>query len=255
MTLGTRSPDSFCMGQELLEAVVRRYGPSVRQKLFGCLVGSVVSSHALAFDERPPTHFEPGTREARGLSGEVVALEDSSSTDGVYGRLDGDLTLSLGLGSLVPLEGAPASASAAAKLHYYWSLGVYARYSDTLRDVPDDSARRELSTGIELRPLFLLRWPLDLEAGPAWLDLLVDSLRASAGVLFAETEGADSALLRSGARASFGLGAGFPLMQRAEGLWLEAEATFQTPSAPDAEFALLLELAWHAPFESPWLTP
>ena len=45
------------------------------------------------------------------------------------------------------------------------------------------------TVGIDLRPLFLMRWSKDNEQGPAWLDLTIDSLTLSVGAQYVGADG------------------------------------------------------------------
>ncbi len=119
------------------------------------------------------------------LSAPAAAAAD----DGVYGRLDGDLALSLELGISEALrfdgggDGAAWGESLAARfgVHYLQTVVLYAHYNDAL-GVEAQPLARALSGGVELRPLFLGRWGQGLERGPAHLDLLLDSIGLGLGV-------------------------------------------------------------------------
>ena len=152
----------------------------------------------------------------------------SPGSDGVYGRLDGNLALSGSLGA--ELEGAEPRASFRLAAHYVWTAGLYARYSDAF-GTADERPQRVLSFGIDLRPLFLPRFALDLEQGPALLDLTLDSLSLTAGAYFAggrrSGPGFDERRERDfGEERGFETGLGFalPLCDAARGLWLDARA-------------------------------
>src|SRR6185436_3896601 len=93
-------------------------------------------------------------------------------SDGVYGRLRGDTDASLKLGGLI--SHSQLSASVGASAHYYSLLGITGDYSESLD--ADAVQLRSFSLGTELRPLFLPRWLLGKEHGPAWLDLTLDSM-------------------------------------------------------------------------------
>jgi hypothetical protein len=103
--------------------------------------------------------------------------------DGVYGRLRGDLAISLEFG-LAAGEGfgENRTASAAqARLLYLATAGVY---GSIFRGAPGDDGRWQGSTGFELRPLFLGRFLKNLEQGPSTADLLLDSLFLGVGARF-----------------------------------------------------------------------
>src|SRR6185503_13393767 len=88
--------------------------------------------------------------------------------DGVYGRLDGDLDLSLAAGAELVRGGAGAAATFRA--FYMQTAGLYIGYGTSfgnLSAVPP----RSLAVGVGLRPMFIPRWGNDLERGPAILDL------------------------------------------------------------------------------------
>lgn len=164
----------------------------------------------------------------------------SAEDDGVYGRFRGDTDISLKLGGMLRDEG--LSGSVGGSIHYYSLLGVTADYSESLvADAPD---ARSFSAGIEVRPLFLPRWALGLERGPAWLDLALDSLAAGFGAYFSDAE-----LDGENARGVWvSLGAGMPLLASASGPWLEVRALRRFPdqsTALDAHNALFVYLSWH----------
>lgn len=158
----------------------------------------------------------------------------------MYGRFGGDTDISLKLGGMLRDEG--LSGSVGGSIHYYSLLGVTADYSESLvADAPD---ARSFSAGIEVRPLFLPRWALGLERGPAWLDLALDSLAAGFGAYFSDAE-----LDGQNARGVWvSLGAGMPLLASASGPWLEVRALRRFPdqsTALDAHNALFVYLSWH----------
>lgn len=142
----------------------------------------------------------------------------SPGSDGVYGRFDGNIDLGLAAG--VELEAGEPRAALRASGHYLSSAGAYLRYEEGF-GTNDVRPLRALAFGIDVRPLFLPRFALDLQQGPALLDLTLDSLSLSAGAYvaepvlgaFAEERGFD-----------LGLGFGVPLCGEARGLWLEARA-------------------------------
>lgn len=173
------------------------------------LCGSAVTlfGAALAAIEETP-HAPPPTRLHAPLPG----------SDGVYGRLDGSLALSLSAGA--ELEAGEPRASLRIGGHYLWTAGAYVRYADALGA---DGARpsRVLSLGVDVRPLFLPRFALDLEQGPALLDLALDSLSIDGGVFLAQPRHDSFAAERG---FELGLGLGLPLRGQAEGPWLEARA-------------------------------
>ena len=164
-----------------------------------------------------------------------------AESDGVYGRFRGNTDVSLKLGGMLRDEG--VAGSVGASVHYYSLLGVTGDYSESL--VADSSHARSASLGMELRPLFLPRWALGMERGPAWLDLALDSAALGFGAYFtdAEAEGRGS----RGAWLSLGFGAA--LLGDATGPWLELRALRRFPDhealGVDAHNALFVYLSWH----------
>jgi len=162
-------------------------------------------------------------------------------SDGVYGRFRGDTDLSLKLGGMIR-DGA-LSGSVGGSIHYYSLLGVTGDYSESLG--ADDVHARSASVGVELRPLFLPRWALGYERGPAWVDLALDSAAIGFGAYFSDAE-ADGRGTR-GAWMSLGLGA--PLLGDASGPWIELRALRRFPdhaaAGVDAHNALFVYLSWH----------
>lgn len=176
------------------------------------------------------------------LAPERAAAEwpPSAEDDGVYGRFRGDTDLSLKLGGMLRDDGFAGSVGGSA--HYYSLLGITADYSESLAS--DAADARSFSVGLELRPLFLPRWVLGLERGPAWLDLTLDSLAAGFGAYFSDAE-VDG---RNTHGSWLSLGAGVPLLGSALGPWLELRGLRRFPdqtAALDAHNALFVYLSWH----------
>jgi hypothetical protein len=109
-------------------------------------------------------------------------------SDGVYGRLDGSLTLAANVGA--ELEDGEPRAALRISGHYLWIAGAYARYSDAFGGA-DLRPSRVASFGVDLRPLFLPRFARNWEQGPALLDLSLDSLSLSAGAYFSQPQARD----------------------------------------------------------------
>lgn len=203
-----------------------------------CVAALVLASSTWARAEAP--EWRPGEHVTSSVRGEVVPRDKLSEHDGVYGRFNGDLTLTLGLGAEFQ-EGAHGAALARAL--YYHTAGLTLSYADGFgRDLP---VRRAAFAGIELRPLFLPRWALDLEFGCPLLDLSLDSLALGAGVFVAARTEPDEA--RAGLELSLGLGV--PLFAKAEGLWLEARG-FVRP-ALDEGAGVLVALSWYQSLVTP----
>lgn len=171
----------------------------------------------------------------------LAAWPPEPPSDGVYGRFRGDTDVSLKLGGM--LRDAGLSGSVGASIHYYSLVGVTGDYSESL--ATDSLHARSASVGMELRPLFLPRWVLGLERGPAWLDLAIDSAAIGFGAYFTDAE-ADG---RGSRGAWLSLGVGAPLLADASGPWLELRALRRFPDhgalGVDAHNALFFYLSWH----------
>ena len=164
-----------------------------------------------------------------------------AASDGVYGRFSGNTDLSLKLGGLI--SDSRVAGSVGASAHYYSLIGVTGDYSESL--VADAAHSRSFSVGTELRPLFLPRWVLGLERGPAWLDLTLDSTCVGFGAYFTDagTELEDT----RGVWLSFGMGA--PLLGQAAGPWLELRLVRRFPDhdahGDEPRNAMMFYLSWH----------
>lgn len=162
--------------------------------------------------------------------------------DGVYGRFHGDTDLSLKLGGMI--RDSQLAGSVGASAHYYSLLGITGDYSESL--VADARHARSFSLGMELRPLFLPRWALGLEQGPAWVDLTLDSACLGFGAYFSDA-GTELEEGSRGAWASFGFGV--PVLGNVAGPWVELRALRRFPDQGalngGAHNALLVYLSWH----------
>lgn len=165
----------------------------------------------------------------------------TSHGDGVYGRFDGDVDFGLGVG----VRTGPQATGPTARLsaHYLQSLGLVGQFT---WPTTQRQQRWEASLGLDIRPLFLPRWALDLEQGPAFADLLLDSISVSAGPVFTYENHA----VRTG--VGLELGAALPLNNHARGFWLHVRGGPQWwPHQAEPRATFILALAWHAPWISP----
>jgi len=187
--------------------------------------------------------WDPGRRTTGALPGEIDPDAARGDTNGAYGRFGGDVSLALGAGAELADQ---ARLAARLALHHFWMTGIYGYYADALGG--DDPARL-LSFGIDLRPAFLPRFSQNLQRGPAWLDLGIDSISLGLGVYYADR--GDGFASERGFEASLGLG--FPLLQRARGPWLEARGLLRwaDDSSSSGRGAVVVMLAWH----ELWLSP
>ncbi len=159
--------------------------------------------------------------------------------DGVYGRFDGNIDLGLAAG--IELDAGEPRAVLRASGHYLSSAGVYFRYEEGFGS-NDPRPLRVAALGIDVRPLFLPRFALDLEHGPALLDLTLDSLSLSAGAYVAQPQ-----LESFGDERGFdlGLGLGVPLCGEARGLWLETRAERRFADQGAHAWLFTFALAYH----------
>jgi hypothetical protein len=175
----------------------------------------------------------PGPRDAEaGWPGET-------ENDGVYGRFGGNTDLSLKLGGHMDTAGVSASLGVSA--HYYSTVGLSLDYLEGLSDEDD---RRGLSAGAELRPLFLPRFLLGRQRGPAWFDLTLDSLSLGLGAYWSQNAEPE----RDGRGLWLSAGFGLPLTGHASGPWMELRGLrrFPDPSLElDAHNAVFVYLSWH----------
>jgi len=211
--------------------------------MWRALLCALAVSTALARHARAETAaWDPGDRVVSPVKGEPrpESASGSSDSDGVYGRFDGDLWLSLGAGAELSHGVRPALQAHAL---YYYSVGLSFGYANAFDG--DAFITSNAWGNIELRPLFLVRWALDLQTQKALLDLTIDSLSLGVGYFVAE-RGA------GGSQGGVELAAGFgvPLFAKASGLWLEARG-FLRPALTDASHGGLLSISYYAPVLTP----
>jgi len=179
----------------------------------------------------------------------AAAPARAGGSDGLYGRFDGDVELRVEGGAAFA-AGGPALAVGGAAL-YLSTAGIYVHYTDALgTDAPLVS--RSVATGLHLQPLFVGRYGLNLERGPAFLDLVVDSLAFELGAFWSEPRRA-SWDVHPGLEAA--LGVALPFLPRASGpylgvrgalRWRPTDFTAGSPgNAVDHGAVLSLTLGWH----------
>ena len=204
------------------------------------LVASVASLAPQARAEA--SRWTPGEQVASTVRGEVTPHEKfKKGHDGVYGRFEGDLTLSIGLGA--ELQDGPRGTLVGRAL-YYHSAGLTLIYADGLGS--HASPKRVGTAAVELRPLFLPRWAMDLQWGRPFLDLTLDSLALGAGVFVAGR--AEPLRTQTGLELSLSLG--IPLFANAEGLWLEGRG-FLRPGLDEGNAGLSFALSLYESLITP----
>lgn len=182
--------------------------------------------------------WQPGRVTSSPLEGEVEPRE-TGDHDGVYGRFDGDVFVALGLGAEL---GAGTRLGGVARALFFHSIGLQVGFA---RAPSAEAALEQVGfAGVELRPLFLPRFALDLEHAGPLLDLTLDSLSLGAGVCFADEAGTSTAT-----SLELSAGIGVPLFARARGPWLEARGALR-PGLDSEGGQLLVLLSWYEAIES-----
>jgi hypothetical protein len=165
-----------------------------------------------------PAHAESAFGDSHGTIARVDdPAEETKSGDGVYGRFNGDMSLQIGAGVEAEFSELAFRPALHGDFMLYQTAGLYGSYRKSVSD--EDPAEQVASVGLQLAPLFLIRWPRAWESGPALLDLTVDSLSLYAGAHFTHPRGGDFA---ESIGLETGLSLGVPLLGRANGLWLRS---------------------------------
>ncbi|AKF09182.1 hypothetical protein [Sandaracinus amylolyticus] len=109
------------------------------------------------------------------------AIARADEGDTVYGRLSGDLVLSAGIGG-----GMVVNDRVGPEITGTTTIELRARLLDSGGLVIAPEWRPEgddrVIVGVDVRPLFLLRFLMNMQSGDAWLDLFVDSIGIDLGV-------------------------------------------------------------------------
>jgi hypothetical protein len=175
--------------------------------------------------------------------------------DGAYGRLDGDLTFVGGLGAGVVAHDGRVLAGGDLRLRYLDAAGAAFSYEEADvfgRTTSAGTLRRAFLAGIELRPLFPIRFLKAQQTGRGFVDLTLDSIALDVGTWWPIREA--TAVRRPGMY----VGAAFelPLFARASGLWLRfsgqlrwAAPRLEGDADPTGRTVVLgIGLAWHQVF-------
>jgi hypothetical protein len=196
-------------------------------------------------DAAAESSWDPGNPTTASLPGEAGASDDLGPAGGAYGRFDGDLALSVQAG--VELAQDPTRALARLAAHYYSMAGPYLSLRAPLTNSEERAAWLG-SAGIDLKPLFIPRWAMDLEHGPAFVDLMIDSLAISAGSFVGLGE---SSTRTRAAGFELGMGAGLPLLGTAAGPWFEARYLLSWRHSGAPSPSVWLALSWHFMVNTP----
>lgn len=181
----------------------------------------------------------------------VLPVSAWGAGDTTYGRVEGALELSPGVGATLASYGARPTLELRGR--YLSMAGVFVTYEEGFGTRVDP--RRLVATGVEVRPLFFARWLKDKELGNAFVDLAIDSFALELGAFFAEPPGRGFGS-RMGLQASLGLE--LPLFGKAEGLFLTAHGgarwsdrlAAEEPSTRAERAAFVtFGLAWHETIE------
>lgn len=170
--------------------------------------------------------------------------------DPTFGRIDGDLTLSIGAGTTLGPRGVRGNADL--RLRLLDSAGIFFGYEDGFGGSAEPT--RAFYTGLELRPLFLARWTQGLELQRGFADLLIDSFGLEIGGFASQPQGG-----AIGDRLGLQLGVGLevPILARSSGPWIglhggvrysDAGLGRGEDSALDRALYLSITLAWHQVF-------
>ncbi len=172
------------------------------------------------------------------------------TVDPSYGRVQGDLTLVLGLGATIAEGGTRAEGEL--RVRYLESVGLFGAYEDGPPVSSSSEPARVLVGGLEVRPFFLYRWLQGLETRREWLDLAIDSFGLELGAVAMQPAGTPFGS-QSGVQA--GLGLELPVLGEATGLWLGvhggvrwgdvALAAGTVNGTDDRSAFVSLTLAWH----------
>jgi hypothetical protein len=180
------------------------------------------------------------------------------AADPSYGRVDGDLTLVVGLGAVAAARGVRPEGEL--RVRYLETAGVFAAYEDGATFGTGAEPQRVLAAGLELRPLFLYRWLQGHEIRRARLDLTIDSIGLELGAAFWQPRGGGFAS-QPGIQA--GLGVEMPIFEQAAGPWVGLHGGVRWGSqvfsygnvrdADDRSAFLTLTLSWHALVVAHWV--
>ncbi|MFT3770069.1 MAG: hypothetical protein QM820_31965 [Minicystis sp.] len=176
--------------------------------------------------------------------------EARADGDGVYGRFDGDLGLRLAGGAGFAIGGPMLAIDAGAR--YLCTAGLYVHYADALGSSAPH-VRRSIATGVDLAPLFLARYALNAERGPAFFDLVVDSVAFGIGAFWDEPQKGPWAS-KPGVELTLALS--FPLLGRATGPYIGLRGALRWrdgdlaahpdgPNVIERGALLSLTLGWH----------
>jgi hypothetical protein len=183
----------------------------------------------------------------------LLAAADASAmdTDATYGRIDGDSALAVSVGAAIDVRGVRGALDV--RYRYIQSAGLFLTYEEGF-GAGAEPARLGVC-GLELRPLFLLRFLQGQELGIPRLDLLIDSIAIELGPFMAQPTGGNFGDVIG---LSLGLGAELPLLPRANGPFIavraalrwsrEALSAADTTSVDVRAFVVTVAFGWQGIF-------
>jgi len=170
----------------------------------------------------------------------------------VYGRLDGDVTLVTGVTGGIVARQSRRFIGGDFRLRYLDAAGIAISYEEAdafARTTEPGRVRRTFLAGIELRPLFPIRFLKNMQSGKHFLDLVLDSIGIDLATTLPVLQG--SAVRRPG--LALGLAFEVPIGTNASGLWARFSSGVRW-SAPRLEgdddpggraVVFGIGLAWH----------
>ena len=173
----------------------------------------------------------------------------AASADGAYGRLNGDMTFVLGASGAVVRDSVLAGPEM--RLRYLDAAGASVVYEEA---IVRGELRRAFLAGVELRPLFPVRFLKAKQTGQGFFDLTLDSLSLDVGAWLPQRLGA--------AAGRFGMYTGLaielPIFASATGIWLRltgqvrwAPQRLEGDDDPAGRMAAFgVGLSWHQVFKS-----
>jgi hypothetical protein len=176
-----------------------------------------------------------------------VLAPDDAPGDGIYGRFDGDFSFTVAAGGEIDITRQSARPALFTTLRFYQTVGLSLSASQAVTG--SDPLERRVTLSFIVEPLFLVRWPKYQHTGHPFWDLTLDSLQLHVGAAFLEPRAGNFA---SPTVANMGAGLGFPLLAKADGLWLRTRLDVELGAAAPAVLGLL-GLEWQFFVESPWL--
>lgn len=152
---------------------------------------------------------------------------DEARGDGIYGRFSGDFAWSGELGAEYDGHRESLLPGASAAIRFYQAVGVSAGFWQSVDAT--NALERRLTLHVLVEPFFILRFRDFGESGEAYADMLLDSIGVRVGPSFLQPRGGR---LADAMALSAGIGAGLPLLGRADGPWLRGHVDCELGAGP-----------------------